>query len=179
MFALNEKAVFISLIRGFLMPTIDQSHLAGKIRDQQICWPLHEILYRAAEVAGIDTVRVTSGGQPGSTGRRTGSTRHDLGRAADLMLFIGGRVLRFTDDSAPDAVTTFVTASAARGATGIGAGVDYMGDATLHVGFGRTSEDTTTLVWGAGGRSANAPGWLRRAAQSGWDSPVEIRHLER
>ena len=70
--------------------------------------------------------------------------------------------------------TTFVTAAAARGANGIGAGEEYMGDKTIHVGFGLTAQDTTKLVWGAGGRSANAPAWLRTAAKAGWDRPVPL-----
>lgn len=157
---------------------IDQSQLTGKIRDQPISWELYQVLYRAAEAAGIGTVLVTSGGQPGSTGRRTGSTRHDHGRAADLKLLVGGRPLVFSDSQAPTAVEEFVTAAAARGAIGIGAGVGYMGPQTLHVGFGRTVRDTQQLVWGAGGRSAHAPGWLRRAARSGWNHPVELRAVD-
>src|SRR5262245_41740215 len=105
------------------MATIDQSGLVGKIRDRPISPELHVVLERAADAAGIDVVRVTSGGQPGSTGGRTGSTRHDHGRAADLQLVQGGRTLSFTDQDGGPAVEAFVTASAANGATGIGAGV--------------------------------------------------------
>jgi hypothetical protein len=65
-----------------------------------------------------------------------------------------------------------VRSAAANGATGIGAGERYMGKTTIHVGFGTTPEDRSKLVWGAEGRSANAPNWLRRAAQEGWNSPL-------
>ena len=70
-------------------------------------------------------------------------------------------------------VAEFVTACAARGATGIGAGVNYMGGKRIHVGFGNSPSDTQKLVWGAAGASANAPAWLRTAAQEGWNNPAE------
>jgi len=154
------------------MATIDQSGLVGKIRDKPIGQKLEGVLQRAANAAGIDTVWVTSGSQPGTTGRRTGSTRHDNGRAADLQLVRGGRTLSFTDQDGGPIVEAFVTAAAANGATGIGAGEQYMGNKTLHVGFGTSPQDHSKLVWGAGGRSANAPAWLREAAKKGWENPV-------
>jgi hypothetical protein len=154
------------------MATVDQSGLRGKIRDRPITEALKQVLEKAADAAGIDVVYVVSGGQPGSSGRRTGSTRHDGGRAADLQLIKDGSALTFTDEDGGPAVESFVTAAAANGATGIGAGVGYMGNRTLHVGFGTTPHDHSKLVWGAGGRSANAPRWLKLAAQKGWDHPV-------
>lgn len=153
------------------MATVDQSGIRGKIRDKPITRELESLLQRAADAAGIDVVLVTSGGQPGTHGRRTGSTRHDGGRAADLKLEKDGRILKFTDQDG-GVVEAFVTAAAARGAIGIGAGVNYMGNEAIHVGFGTSLSDRTKLVWGAQGRSANAPAWLREAAQEGWDHPV-------
>jgi peptidoglycan hydrolase-like protein with peptidoglycan-binding domain len=153
------------------MARIDQSNLRGKIRDREISPELESLLLKAAAAAGIDVVFVTSGGQPGTSGRSVGSTRHNGGRAADLYLQSEGRVLSFSDSSAPEQVERFVTAAAAHGANGIGAGVDYMGPRTLHIGFGATRDDHRNIVWGAGGRSANAPGWLRRAADLGWENP--------
>lgn len=131
----------------------------GKIRDLPIKKSLGELLSKAADEAGIDTVRVTSGGQAkkGSGGKRTGSTRHDEGNAADLQLEKNGHVLSFEKSQERPVVAKFVTAASALGATGIGAGVGYMGEHTLHVGFG------TKLVWGAGGKAVNAPEWLRQA----------------
>jgi hypothetical protein len=154
------------------MATIDQSGLVGKIRDKPIGAKLQGVLERAADAAGIDIVRVTSGSQPGTHGRRTGSTRHDNGRAADLQLIVNGRALEFTDQDGGPVIEAFVTAAAANGATGIGAGVQYMGNKTLHIGFGISPQDLSKIVWGAGGRSANAPAWLREAARKGWDNPV-------
>ncbi len=136
----------------------------GKIRDLPIAEKLSQILAAAADDAGIEVVRVTSGGQAkkGTPGKRTGSTRHDLGNAADLMLERKGHALSFTKSAELPVFEKFVEAVAARGATGIGAGVDYMGENTVHVGFG------TKGVWGAGGKSAKAPAWLKSAAERGW-----------
>lgn len=147
---------------------------SNAIRNKQISGEIKAVLDAAAQTAGIDTVRITSGGQDelGKGTRRTGSTRHDRGRAADLQLVVHGTTLTFTDQTAPPAVTAFVTAAANAGATGIGAGVAYMGNRTIHVGFGTSPTDKTTLTWGAGGRSANAPQWLREAAQAGWAAPA-------
>ncbi len=127
------------------------------------------VLRSAGEAAGIDVVEVVSGGQfAHGKGPRTGSTRHDDGKAADVQLFKAGRLLDF-EDGDRDLVAAFVSAAAARGATGIGAGVGYMGPHRLHIGFG------SQLVWGAGGRAVNAPAWLRQAAAKGWASPVKER----
>jgi peptidoglycan hydrolase-like protein with peptidoglycan-binding domain len=148
----------------------------GKIRDRPIAPELREILLRAAEAADIDVVRVTSGGQPGSSGRSTGSTRHNQGRAADLQLQKGERSLDFTNLNDRQIVEEFVAAAAAYGANGIGAGVDYMGPKTLHVGFGTTPQDHREIVWGAQGRSANAPAWLQEAANRGWNRPQDMKY---
>ncbi len=153
------------------MVTIDQSLLKGKIRDRPISKELELVLTRAGNAAGIDKIFVTSGGQPGTAGKSTGSTRHNGGRAADLRLVAGGKRLTFSDSAADPLVARFVTAAAAHGASGIGAGVNYMGAETLHVGFGRTISDAQKLVWGAGGHAKNAPQWLRDAAKEGWFNP--------
>ena len=57
---------------------------ATAIRNQPISPELRGLLKEAAEAAGVKTVRITSGGQPakGEGTRRTGSKRHDRGRAA-------------------------------------------------------------------------------------------------
>jgi hypothetical protein len=156
------------------MAVIDQSPLSqpGVIRNKPIGDALRRVLERAADSTQIEIVRIVSGSQPGTHGRSTGSTRHNNGRAADLQLIKNGATLTFTDQSGRPAVEAFVTAAAANGATGIGAGVEYMGNRTIHVGFGLTPQDRSKLVWGAGGRSANAPAWLRAAARKGWDNPA-------
>ncbi|MCK2055390.1 SH3 domain-containing protein [Methylobacterium sp. 37f] len=146
----------------------------GKIRDLPIHDTLRTVLTKAANAVDIAVVRVTSGGQchKGTCTKRTGSTRHDGGYAADLQLLVDGqRALDFTKPDDLAVVSAFVTAAAALGATGSGAAVDYTGSTTLHVGFGTSPKDRSRLVWGAGGASAHAPGWLQKAAQKGWHSP--------
>jgi hypothetical protein len=60
------------------MAIIDESALtAAKIRDMPISAELRRVLLAAAHEAGVEIVRITSGGQPGSRGQRTGSNRHD------------------------------------------------------------------------------------------------------
>ena len=154
------------------MATIDESGLAAKIRDRPINDRLRRVLLAAAANAGVDVVHVVSGGQPGSSGQRTGSNRHDGGNAADLELIADGRTLDFTAQSDLAAFCRFVAAAAASRATGIGAGVDYMGPTRLHVGFGNGPRDMAKVVWGAGGAAANAPAWLSEAAAYGWANPA-------
>jgi hypothetical protein len=148
------------------------------IRNKPITAELKQLLDTAARAAGVDTIRITSGGQDalGEGTRRTGSTRHDRGRAADLQCVVNGTTLTFTDQSADPVISAFVTAAAAAGAIGIGAGVGYMGNRTIHVGFGTSVSDHTRLTWGAGGRSVNAPEWLRDAAEAGWAAPGPVLH---
>jgi len=144
------------------------------IRNQPISAELRDVLMFAATQARIEEIRITSGGQDtlGEGTRRTGSTRHDHGRAADLQCWTNGAALYFTDSAAPASLEAFVMAAASAGATGIGAGVGYMGDRTIHVGFGLTPSDRNKLTWGAGGSSTTAPLWLQMSAQRGWQFPA-------
>jgi hypothetical protein len=136
---------------------------AGSTRNDPLNNRLSTALQAAAAAAGIDRIVVTSGGQEaeGEGGARTGSTRHDHGNAADVELYVGGRLLDFTNSQDQALYQQFVTAAASNGVTGIGAGSDYMGNSRIHVGFGAPA------VWGAGGSSANAPDWLRAAYNAG------------
>lgn len=135
----------------------------GKIRDLPIDARLRSILIKAADAAGVDVVRVISGGQAkkGTPGKRTGSTRHDLGMAADLMLVKDDRTLDFTKKDDLKHFEDFVKSATIQHADGIGAGVSYMGPLTIHVGFGAPA------TWGKGGLSANAPAWLVAAVNAG------------
>lgn len=150
-----------------------------KIRNRPIAPELRALLDGAADATSVEKIVIISGGQTSSRdpslknkiGGWTGSRRHDNGRAADIQLMKNGRVLRFTDTDGSQ-VAGFVTAAAARGAIGIGAGEGYMGRTTIHVGFGQTVADRTEVVWGANDSSANAPRWLRAAARAGWAAPV-------
>ena len=104
-------------------------------------------------------MKVISGGQDakGEGSRRTGSTRHDHGGAADADFYKDGRKLDWNN---PDDLPIFqeiAKKARSRGVTGIGAGDDYMGAGRRHLGFGKEA------AWGAGGKGENAPAWLSAA----------------
>ncbi len=160
---------------------------AGKIRNQPISARLRRILTAAGQLAGVDTVRVTSGGQMGlanaislgakkiSRSRwrlpdgkivRIGSTRHDNGDAADLRLEMNGSAQSFTNASGEKLFSAFSESAAAMGCTGLGAGVPYMGRYTIHVGFG------SKAVWSK--KHQPAPGWLVTAVNRGWNNPISL-----
>lgn len=105
------------------------------------------------------TMEVFSGGQDakGSGGKRTGSTRHDHGDAADVFFYKDGRRLDWANKDDLPVIQEIVSKARARGVTGIGAGEGYMRPGSMHIGFGKEA------VWGAGGKGANAPKWLRDA----------------
>lgn len=108
------------------------------------------------------TMEVFSGGQPGkgSGAPRVGSTRHDHGDAADVFFYKDGRKLDWANPDDRPIFEEIVRRGRASGLTGFGAGQNYMQPGSMHIGFGNEA------VWGAGGKGANAPGWLR-AAYSG------------
>lgn len=144
----------------------------ASIRKRPICKELEDILNYGAHQAGV-YVSVFSGGQAekGSGGDRTGSTRHDDhdgegGRAADIKLFVIGkdgkaRYLDFTTLEGQMKFKEFAKACASAGATGIGAGENYMGPESMHVGFGKVA------TWGGAG-------WLQEAFQAGRNDPVKL-----
>lgn len=135
-------------------------------RNQAIAEGLRAQLVAAARSAGVN-VDVYSGGQDADGPNRTGSHRHDHGNAADLRLFTMGqdgkrRYLDMTNDEDRTVMESFLRNAVANGATGIGAGPGYMGGRTnMHVGGGPVA------AWGAGGSSASAPDWVRRALENG------------
>ena len=129
----------------------------GAIRSK----PISDDLVRAMSFLpgmGVE-MRVISGGQDGygEGTQRTGSTRHDHGGAADADFYMGGRKLDWNNPADQPIFAQIVSQARANGVTGIGAGDDYMGAGRMHVGFGKES------AWGAGGKSENAPEWLRSA----------------
>lgn len=137
---------------------INYAYGPGTIRNRPLSRELEAVYRQAAAAAGIDGITVVSGGQGGA--RRTGSTRHDHGGSGDIKLMRGGRVLSFENPEDLPYIRAFVSRAHQLGAQGIGAGRDYMGSETLHVGFGKPA------VWGADGKGANAPAWLREAVGS-------------
>ncbi len=124
---------------------------------------LKDTLAYAAAASGVDLVSVFSGGQAekGSGKPRTGSIRHDNGNAADIYLYKDGRKLNMEDPEDQKVMSKFIANARAAGATGIGASPDYMGVHGIHVGYG--AEGT----WGANGKAANAPDWVKNAYAEG------------
>lgn len=131
-------------------------------RSQPITDRMRSILENAGINAGVD-VRVTSGGQPtAGNGPRTGSTRHDNGRAADVQLISNGRTLSLDNPADVPIIQNFISESRKAGATGFGAGNGYMGNNTFHIDHAYNGYS----YWGGPldegtYRSRNAPRWLR------------------
>lgn len=109
------------------------------------------------------SMEVFSGGQPakGSGLPRVGSTRHDHGHAADVFFRRGDQRLDWANPEHQPIFQDIVARAKAAGVTGFGAGPGYMQPGSMHVGFGNPG------VWGAGGKGANAPSWLRAAYEGG------------
>ena len=105
------------------------------------------------------SMEVFSGGQPTAEegGPRTGSVRHDHGGAADAFFYKDGRKLDWANEADRPIFKQIVSQGKANGITGFGAGPGYMQQGSMHIGGG------TPGVWGAGGKSANAPEWLTNA----------------
>jgi tape measure domain-containing protein len=101
---------------------------------------------------------VYSGGQPSSGPGRVGSHRHDWGMAADVFFTRAGTSERVSDIGT---MSEIVRRGKAAGLTGFGMGEGYMSPGTMHLGYGAPG------VWGAGGKGANAPSWLREAFYGG------------
>lgn len=107
--------------------------LAGKKRDLYIAKSLEQKLAAAARKAGVDVVMVTSGGQPGTRGLRTGSTRHDTLEAADLICKVGNRKLNKDNTADRQILDKFVRACRSEGILAGGMSSGYMGAYTMHL----------------------------------------------
>lgn len=105
------------------------------------------------------TMEVFSGGQA-PDGPRVGSTRHDHGDAADVYFYQNGERLDWANPEHQPIFEEIVRRGKDAGITGFGAGEGYMRPGSMHIGFGAPA------VWGAGGKGANAPAWLRNAYYS-------------
>lgn len=127
----------------------------GAIRDQALSPKLVNALGFLPDM-GV-TMDVFSGGQDAAGPERTGSHRHDHGNAADVFFLKDGRKLDWANPQDVPVFQQIVERAKANGVTGFGAGPGYMREGSMHIGFG------TPAVWGAGGRGANAPDWLRQA----------------
>lgn len=140
---------------------VTQSQIgSGKTRNKAIDPKLEAILAQVANETGVTFV-VSSGGQDAKgtpNARRTGSTRHDLGGAADVMAKdANGNFIDFSTDSGKKQWSDIVTRAKSLGATGIGAGSNYMGTQTVHIGFG------SPAVWSSVKSGQPVEPWLRAA----------------
>ena len=117
-------------------------------RNKKIQPELFKILENAAKAAGV-TVVISSGGQDvkGHGTRRTGSTRHDLGYAADILVYDGKR-LCVTNGKDP-VMNKYITELGASGAQGLGAHPRYMGGTAIHVDLWGARKGGE--MWGEGG----------------------------
>jgi len=126
------------------------------IRSQPISNRLQQALGSFLPQMGV-TMRVFSGGQDAEGPNRTGSHRHDHGEAADVFFYKDGRKLDWANTEDRKVFQEIVSRGRQAGITGFGAGDGYMRPGSMHIGYGKPG------VWGAGGHTANAPGWLREA----------------
>ena len=147
---------------------VDQQQGSAQHRKQPITDVLSRQLSTAAAAAGVNA-EIFSGGQSENGPDHYGSHRHDHGQSADLKLYTTTqdgkrRYLDMTNETDRVVMEKFIRESVKAGANGVGAGPGYMGGRTnMHVGGG------SPVAWGAGGSSANAPEWLRRAHQQGME----------
>ena len=138
--------------------------LAGKTRNQPIQPKLARKLEKASADSGYKIV-VFSGGQDVKgtlNARRTGSTRHDNGYAADIRVYDGGTRLSSENTSHHDRLAKFAKLLKSLGIESFGSGPGYM-DGNHHVDIAISAGQGTAPTWGAGGRSANTPSWLKAA----------------
>ena len=138
--------------------------VGGAIRNKPIQGALLSILQNVAGETGTSIV-VYSGGQDKKgtpNARRTGSTRHDDGWAADIRITKDGRRLTAVRSSDFEDLTDIVKSMQRNGMGSVGAGPGYM-NGNLHVDIADRVGQGPSLTWGAGGRSANTPSWLRKA----------------
>ena len=146
----------------------------GKIRNR----PINDDLFNLLSAVGNELdvyIEVGSGGQTSSRnpklhkveGGWTGSHRHDNGGAADIKIFKvdadGNRnYLNWSEPEGEKVWSDVVRLTKAGGATGFGAGTGYMGNQTVHVGYGKEA------VWNPSGP---VPDWLTSAVKAGKTTP--------
>ena len=116
---------------------VEKQTTSGATRKLPINETTRRILLTASRQSGL-RVYVFSGGQPTQGRNRTGTHRHDFGGAADLYLVhpVTHHILDMRDPDDRVCMASFIQASVAAGATGVGAGLGYMGPHAMHIGGG-------------------------------------------
>lgn len=141
---------------------------AGKIRSKPVqSWVKDGIARAAAATDPRIAIKIVSGGQNplGVGGPRTGSTRHDDGNSADIVLLVDGKPVLPGQDKALYA--NFLRNAAAAGMTGLG---HYSWG--IHVGGGSKAAwgpDTTGKTLDPVFAKAINDGWASRGTSAGPD----------
>jgi hypothetical protein len=132
------------------------------------------IVYSAGQITEEEAVRLgasqirgtSTWALPGGRRVRTGTIRHDLGYAADIQLWLGNRQISHISRNTQGYFTTFVQAARQAGATGFGAGSDYMQSGkNIHVDNAaiRPVNPSPAGLWGNNNTRAGAAQWLINA----------------
>jgi len=141
---------------------------SGRTRNKVIRNDLFSILEQAASSASVDVVIFSGGQDPKGPGaRRTGSTRHDNGFAADVWLYSGAGKLSSRSSADIPIIKKFVKACFDSGANAVGVGPGYMNDVGVHVDIATYKSDSG--VWGSTHSVGSASSWLVAARdESNW-----------
>lgn len=148
---------------------------SGKIRSRDISDDLYNLLSAVGDELDV-YFEIGSGGQssdhdPKTKGKEwTGSHRHDDGGAADTKIYKlengEKRYLDWTDPNDQAVWSDVVRLSKAGGATGFGAGTNYMGNQTVHIGYGKPA------TWGTVKKGGPPPpDWLVSSVKAGETTP--------
>ena len=127
---INEDITLVSNAEGSLV-IYDYSNT--KIRNKPVKDKLIKALSDAVKASGVDFVTITSGLQPGITGGRIGSGRHDTGLAADLFVTYKGRKLDASDVRDQAILALFIKEAVKAGIKAGGMSKGYMGNFTMHL----------------------------------------------
>lgn len=136
----------------------------NKTRNKPIVPALMKALNSAANIAGVRVV-IFSGGQDakGQGTRRTGSTRHDGGYAADVYVYDAKGKQLNTQGNDP-LMLKFIAACKQSGIKGMGAHPGYMNGKGVHVDLWGAKKGSA--MWGAGG-TGSPPTTIARAFSTG------------
>ena len=142
----------ITLVADNESGTVIYDYSNTKTRNKPVKDKLINALAAAVKASGVDYVTITSGLQPGTTGRRIGSTRHDTGLAADLFVTYKGRKLDRSKIQDQAILALFVKEAVKAGIKAGGMSEGYMGNYTMHL-------DMLGAMDGKGGYNGNLITW--------------------
>ena len=123
----------ITLVSNAEGGTVIYDYSNTKIRNKPVKDELIKVLSAAVKASGVDFVTITSGRQPGITGGRIGSGRHDTGLAADLFVTYKGRKLDASDVRDQAILALFIKEAVKAGIKAGGMSKGYMGNFTMHL----------------------------------------------